>query len=228
MRPFSRVISIGGVCQVAWQIERHFGFRTTSPFDWLVTPLAAIDKILADDGAEFGRDVVVSGDTAVCRHYGVAYHHEFPRDDARRPIVSDQTLTACRQKLRHKYEKFCSALSDQRPTLFIRMLGHLKSGALSERDPDPVTTEDLNTLAASLERRFPRLPFAIAYVYQREFTRNRYDKAALDPRIHSFLLPYQPQDDWQGDATNWAKLFRRFSFAVTRDASAAEAESLIG
>lgn len=228
MRAFSRVISIGGVCQVAWQIEQHFGFRTTSPFDWLVTPLAAIDRVLTDDGAAFGKDVALCGDTALCRHYGVAYHHEFPRDDARRPLVSDETLAACREKLRHKYERFCSALADRRPTLFIRMLGHLRAGALYVRDPDPVTTDDLNRLAASLERKFPRLPFAIAYVYQREFTWNRYDKAALDPRIHPFALPYRPQDDWKGDPANWAKLFRRFSFAMTRDASAAEAECLIG
>lgn len=228
MRKFSRVISIGAVCQVAHQIEQRFGFRINNPFDWIVTPLASIDKIFSDDGAQFGKNVEIIGDTAVCEHYGVGYHHEFPRDEKQCPIINEKTLAACREKLRHKYERFLSTLSDGRPTLFIRMLGHFKTRALYVRDPDPVSIEDLNSLATSFARKFPALPFSIAYVYQREFTSNKFDRAGLDPRIHPFLLAHDPQDDWSGNTTSWVKLFQRFMFDMGRDEGIAERDSLVG
>ena len=89
-RPYEAVISLGGLCQVPYQVEQRFGLRISSPFDWLVTPLEAVTKILADDGASFGQAASprFDGATAVCDRYGVAYHHDFPRTADYKAIVT--------------------------------------------------------------------------------------------------------------------------------------------
>ncbi|HEX3954962.1 MAG TPA: DUF1796 family putative cysteine peptidase [Stellaceae bacterium] len=142
---FGRVISLGGVCQVSHQIERKYGAHPTSPFDWLVTPLGSIERILADDGTRFGQDVFVEETLAICKAYGVGYHHEFPRDSEQKPIVSSENRNVCGGKLSYKYSKFVQTLSDNMPTLFIRMLGHHNNPIAVPYipDDDPVSNSDL-------------------------------------------------------------------------------------
>ncbi len=112
---YTTILSLGGLCQVAYQIEQRFGFRINSPFDWLVTPLASIAKILSDDGAMLGKSIQVHnyGTSAVCNHYGVAYQHDFPRNAERRistsairRLCSGKSLTGPRHKKRRPKSAF--------------------------------------------------------------------------------------------------------------------------
>jgi hypothetical protein len=217
-RAVTTVVSLGGHCQVAWQIEHRFGFRINSPFDWLVTPLTAIGEILADDGARLGQRVRVmfDGEAAICGHYGVAYQHEFPRDAERRVLISEADLAKCRAKFAHKYDAFVRRLSTSSEVLFVRLGGHLDEAFVSpyRADPRPLTTEDLNGLCAVLAKRFPHLSFRLAMVTLPKFTKLAVDPARLDPRVHLFEIADDPGPKWAGKIASWAQIFDAFTFAL--------------
>ena len=45
-QPYDALISLGGECQVAYQMRLH-GIRNESlPFDWIITPFEGLEKIL--------------------------------------------------------------------------------------------------------------------------------------------------------------------------------------
>jgi hypothetical protein len=218
--PFRAVVSLGGLCQVAYQVEHRFGFRVSSPFDWLVTPLSAVERILADDGAGFGREVTVlfDGGTAVCRRYGVAYHHDFPRTDDYKAIVSAEALEACGAKHRHKLGRLAAYLEGRPKTLFVRLAGHHDTAAPLPyvADPRPTTTADLNGLCEVLARRFPGLEFALLFVYYEAYTTVDLGSGRLDPRVTVATLPACDIALWQGETEAWAALFDRFDIAMER------------
>ncbi len=222
---YEALISLGGLCQVAYQVEKRFGFRIKSPFDWLVTPLGAIERVLTDDGAGFGQSVTMQfdGGTAVCDRYGVAHHHDFPRTADYKAMVSAEALEACRAKHLHKYRSFIDFMRKGRRTVFIRLGGHLESPAPHPyvADPKTVETEDLNRLCRTLEAKFPGLSFTLAFVYYEAFTPVAIDPAALDPRVRVFALPTHPQSDWMGDTGAWGAIFDQLRIAIPDRANTA-------
>ncbi len=52
--PYDMIISLGGRCQVAWQIRRRFpAMERAQVFDWLLTPFDAVRTAIADNFAAF-------------------------------------------------------------------------------------------------------------------------------------------------------------------------------
>jgi hypothetical protein len=227
MKQAAKIISLGGVCQVAYQIEQAFGFRIYSPFDWLVTPLSGVTAILEDHGARFGLDVeIIDGPLPVCKHYRTIYFHEFPRANGKF-IISEQTLQACRDKLLHKYERFAAAVSGEQPVLFVRMLGHFFNPSVLPYVVDPIRidTGALNAFCTAIACRFPELEFKILFVYQNEFTQTGIDPEKLDRRILPRLLK-NTTADWNGDRREWAELFAALNIEAMRPEVTAEKERL--
>lgn len=207
---FARVVSLGALCEAAYQIRRRYGVTPFNPFDWIGAPLSSISSILADDGRMLGHEIEVRGDSAICKHYGVNYYHEFHRDEDRSPVITDRSLTVCKRKLRRKYLHLINRLDDDQPTLFIRLHGHHDSAAAEYLTPDPrpLLTSEINDLVHCLERKFPRLPFRVAFVKMSGVTKLIND-APPDPRILFHEIP--PFSLWQGNNDAWDEIFDTYS-----------------
>ncbi|WP_091742928.1 DUF1796 family putative cysteine peptidase [Phenylobacterium immobile] len=210
------VLSLGGLCQVSYQIERRLGFHYHSPFDWLVAPLSSIRRVLADEGQSFCQAVSVTheGRTPLCESYGVAYAHEFHRTDGGAVIIDRATMQKAQEKLAHKYSVMRELLAEGHRTLFIRLAGH-HDGALATPyvvDDRPCTTQDLNAICEAVAGRFPDLEFEIAFAYFSEFTQLKIDESSLDPRLRVFALESSGGGKWQGAEENWAPLFDAYDF----------------
>lgn len=216
-KEFQLVMSLGGLCQVAFQIETHFGFRISSPFDWIVTPLEAVGRVLTDDGAGFGTSVWArQGRMAICDAYGVSYAHDYPRSPDGMVHVTADLLTASRHKMLHKYRKMLDALSHNPRTLFVRLAGHHDDAMMAPciADPRPLTTEDLNSFCAAIAARFPTLDFEIAFAYLDGFTRFEAEQHRLDPRLKVFRMTDDPASGWKGRTENWTPLFQSFAIRI--------------
>jgi hypothetical protein len=104
MPDYDYIVSLGGMCQPAWNIRNCFGTEDAYPFDWLITPGSSLLKILDDDFRDAlileNLEAIQNRDTVLCRYYEVLHHHDFPRDRARK-IVAD--LTPYLSDLRSKY-----------------------------------------------------------------------------------------------------------------------------
>jgi hypothetical protein len=213
---FQIIVSLGGLCQVAYQIERRFGYKFNSPFDWIVTPMESIEKILSTDGSEFGRSIKVinNGSTAICRSYGVAYHHDYKRDENGYIIIDSDSILASRSKMINKYEKFKEMLASKPRTLFIRFCGHHDSAISSSHliDDRTVETRDLNALCKAIEGKFGGLVFEFAFVYKKECTEVKIDHTNLDHRVRVFSLADDPTDTWTGNDASWDTIFNYFSY----------------
>lgn len=51
MRPCDLFISLGSNCEVSYNIRRFFGFEAAYPFDWWITPLSPVPKLIESDFA---------------------------------------------------------------------------------------------------------------------------------------------------------------------------------
>ena len=75
------VVSLGAHCETVAQIDKYFGGATGTPFDWMISPVDSVIKIIEDDGARLGTSFVTGwlGKSIQCNVYGCVYYHEFER-----------------------------------------------------------------------------------------------------------------------------------------------------
>ena len=52
-RPYDIVISLGDMCQVAWQLSHHNLRGPAFPFDWVITPFDSLYLFLMHEGFGF-------------------------------------------------------------------------------------------------------------------------------------------------------------------------------
>lgn len=159
---FRAALSLGNDCTTAFALDRRFGIHASqSLFDWLVTPFTSIASILEDEGARLGRDfkVVNRGASVRCEHYGVLYHHEFPRSPEGDIVFSSEAIAACRSKMIHKYTKMMSVAAGG-PVLFFRSgLGCDVPGDDHAHGRVPAST--VNRVTSCLERSIGHGEFAL-------------------------------------------------------------------
>jgi len=219
---FELVIGLGGFCQVAYQIERRFGPKMSSPFDWLVTPLISLKKVFDSGGQQFSKSIITArdGHTAVCTYYGVCYHHEFERhimtDGVERITITAEAMQNSRGKLLHKYDKMIDMLAAASPVLFIRLAGHCDHNIANPYtiENKSVTTDDLNDLCTLIGDRFPNLKFRLAFVYLSEYTKFSLNSKKLDTRVDVFSLDDDGTFGWYGSAAAWDNIFDNYKYKL--------------
>ena len=213
---FTAVISLGGACETAIQMERFFGGRkTSSPFDFLVTPFNALRAVLEDDGDGFGREFepIWDGGSVKCLRYGVLYHHEFARSPAGKIQFSAAQIANCREKLLHKYATMLDVARRNR-TLFVR-LGASTDAPGDPHAGQPFTHADLADLRGALAARLGHDQFHIAFIDMRgEHRGRRFDDLIqleqLPPgtsRTDTVIANETPDG---GDPVFWGEFFRSF------------------
>lgn len=208
-------MSLGGLCQTSYQIEAKFGFHYHSPFDWLVTPLKSIAKIIGNDGKEFCEAIIVrdGGVTPLCANYGVSYAHEFHRGNNAEVIIDRQSMELAGEKLRYKQVVMNELLSGNFKTLFVRLGGHHNKVQSTPyvADGDVCTVGDLNKLCHDIEAKYPTLDFEVAFVYFPEFTNLEFSEP-VDHRLRVFELDPDGAVKWRGSVENWSRVLDAYQF----------------
>ncbi|WP_192357439.1 hypothetical protein [Mesorhizobium mediterraneum] len=212
---YEAIFSLGSDCTTATQIRRYFKGRPSSCFDWLVTPIASIERILADDGVQFGLRVSAcfNGTTALCENYGVIYHHEFERTKSNAVIFTSESLQSCRDKLTYKYNKMID-IARTRKTLFLRYV----SGTDAPGDQQlgkPFGADDLQNMVTLLEEKLGHSSFHVAYF---RAIGNAYDDSEFRGPVPERCSVHQENHvpDQLGDDEAWNKFFSKMGLSPDR------------
>ncbi|WP_237481378.1 class I SAM-dependent methyltransferase [Lichenibacterium dinghuense] len=215
---FGPVLSLGANCEPAHHL-RIQGRHQPGLFDWLVTPLDAIEHVLADDGAKLGSAFIAvqEGRSVRCGAYDLLFHHEFPRRDGDLVMFDAAAVEACGSKLAHKWHRFIQACEGGEPVLFVRFSA-LTGLPWDRIDParDPLGIGDLNRLAAALGRRFPGLVFRLLVVLPEPDggSASPLEGAPqpLDARVAVERMPAKAGGAWSTSDGDWRALLARLRF----------------
>jgi hypothetical protein len=164
-RQFNSIISLGTHCLPSDHYRRFFKQEPSSPFDWMITPIPSLIKILEDDGKQFGLKITPAMDStsALCVNYGCYYHHEFEKTPENKIIVTEEALRACREKLSYKYQKMLSIARDSQP-LFVHWMHSGWHPANPEKENFIFTADEVRRLQSLLEEKLQHSNFHIAFI----------------------------------------------------------------
>lgn len=187
----TRLVGLGGDCQVAYQIRRADPNRERHFFDSLVTPLASLVTLLAN---RFDRllepewlapqwkdaelEKVTDG------RYDIWHLHEIGR-------FEPDDVDRLREKYAYLRDKFLALLGDDAPATFVRRW-HPIDGVPNQ--------EAARRLLAALQRIKPSAE--LLYLHDRADW-----PAVVDGAYRSFYLRPHPSD-WRGDNDAWSEIFR--------------------
>ncbi len=208
------VISLGAHCETAEQIARFFGKKTNGPFDWMITPVDSVCKILEDDGQHLGQKLVAGwqGKSIQCNYYGCVYFHEFDRIDDGRVLFDIDALTRLREKMLHKMGTLIKSYRSSNNVLFVR--AHGKSDAPGDRmQTEPLRSADLNRLVEVIRSKAPDLNFRL--LFARADGRDNESFELNEPLAKEIIVREvrNPQNlGWQGDEETWANALESLGF----------------
>lgn len=147
-------VSLGQRCDVAWQIRRRFNIDTTSPFDWLVTPLPAVTRLINEGFSKITNNLVEAeyADnhwTIYNTDYRIHLHHEFPR--AENGTMAENWrdhIPKVAEKFNFLGERFFNTMRNADSVIFIRNGGDLE---MPREKPIPTTESDYIAILEALE-----------------------------------------------------------------------------
>ena len=137
MRIFTHVISLGYHCRTARRLRDHYGFNSSLPFDWWLTPLDGTVKFLEDWDIEtlydprLLKERRLKGRLAniVNARYGIRLEHEFPRDEAGAVAAGWRDhIDQARARTAHLMDKFERMNRPNRRVLAVRELAPEECG----------------------------------------------------------------------------------------------------
>lgn len=208
---FDTVISLGAHCGAATYQEKFFGNKTTSCFDWLVTPIDSVIKVLEDNGASFGLEFSASrsGAAAICQKYGLIYMHEFPCESDSRIRFSAAIIENVRSKLLYKYDRMIATAAAGRP-LFVRY--NIAADASDRHAVNPLATATLTRLDELICARIGHSNFhvVIARCVGPHAHARIESEADLPPRFSVVPVTFAPGT--LGIEAEWDLLWERFGF----------------
>lgn len=209
------LLSLGGRCEVAWQLEHLFGHKISGPFDWLVTPAQSIPvlirerfcRIVDPDVLEISHYLhPVTGaclQTVLNRHYNVFLHHEFSRAPTGE-ISADwrNQIGKVAEKWDFVVGRWFATLRDSSNAVFVRRRGNF---TMPEEQDLPTTEADYRVILESLDSLSisPRLAIAdpgCKVTHERVYTA---DVGPAGPADWS-----EPGEYWKGATTKWQPFLR--------------------
>jgi len=211
---YSTVLSLGGFCQVTYQLKMAGVKHSHSPFDWLITPLESVERVISDEGAQFCTKVSQydngfnNGKDVLCEQYNLMYAHEFPVDPSGNPEITDEYCMRARSKLLHKTRVFIDACERPGRKLFVRLGGstYRKAAWPYLKDESPTKISVLNRMQEFLMNKFGRESDLLFVSY------DGVTEIIEDEKLHRNILlrnlPIPEQETWQGSSESWVSLFR--------------------
>ncbi|AIR91645.1 DUF1796 family putative cysteine peptidase [Pseudomonas cremoricolorata] len=208
-------VSLGAWCQVAQQLKNHTGERfVSSAFDWTVSSLKSVSKIIETDGNHFCEGLSLSkpSNSLICDAYGILYHHEFKRDENNESVWTEEGRNEAKSKLTHKHKSMASKVrSSGQCVTFVRFGGHAEPLVAwpYAKDHAAVQETELNHVVQAIEKEFPDVPFRLLFVTCPTAHLYKVDEAKLDPRIWPLEMRHRHGSDWAGASDDWAQVVAR-------------------
>lgn len=208
---FDEIISIGGNCDAAYQIRRHFGVDRSMPLDWLVVPFQAVLSLFEDRFRDFirlDRLALWNGTrhAILCSKRGTVFHHDFRRDHAALVDIDHVAIDfpEVEQKYRRRLGRLREACGPGRSVLFVRSWRDILHAP-----PDypaqlirGVPEYDFARLLDLIGACFPGLWFKVLFI--------NYGPQTVDDDRALFANIRDCGDisDWMGSAAGWDAAFR--------------------
>lgn len=212
-RTVDRVVSVGSNCEVTDSIRDYFGTDRAYPFDWWITPVSAVTRLvearfegLLDPGH---LRVSADRDTVVCSRYQLLHHHDFARgaDGKVLPDIAAQ-VPAVQEKFHHLARRF---FADCRTghTLFVRNRAGDDPHLAGVRDD---TSDDaMRRLYRTLRDAFPeaRVTLLVTNVGRK----GELDGGAI---VLDEITDYNDGYAHRVSPRGWKELFERQGFSLAR------------
>jgi hypothetical protein len=114
---FEKVLSLGYACDVAHQIRRILKQTESYPFDWLLTPINALQSMIQTDFENFLEEEYLCQEKnyVLDRQSGIKYLHDFKN----LPEWSNDT-SAVKDKYRRRIDRWLELMTQDMPALFVR------------------------------------------------------------------------------------------------------------
>lgn len=216
-----RVVSLGSNCEVTAALRDYFNVDRAYPFDWWITPLKSVKKILRDDfksllNSEF-LEVSKDKNTVHCKHYNILHHHDFTRGEGYQiiPDIESQipNLKAKFEYLADRFFKDCATGKN----LFIR--NRVGYDSYLDQDGGDIQEdyEDLYRLICEI------FPLADNYLL---VTNVGHAGVSQNGKIFfDDITNHGECDDFRVSPKGWRELFERQKFVLRNNESNIEIEN---
>lgn len=206
-----KYISIGRSCQVAYQIRRFFNNNDSYFFDWLITDVNCVDRVLNEfDENKFLTDIELCADglRVLDKHTGIQIQHEFKTNSQGIHDVSvlrdELEIKKVKSKflyLRNKLLNLLKTSSDEK-IVFVWLDWANQGDFICKR-----AKSKIEKIISHLENN-EQIYFLIlsAEVSRDEF----FDNGAI-LRISSINERTKVSEKWKGDDASWSRAFNVFS-----------------
>lgn len=203
---FDEIVSLGGRCQVAWQLENNGLRKYAYPFDWFTTLFPSLISFIEHNGQNFldlDKIQIVGaypGDPlrleVVDTLYGIVSYHDFLSD----PFM--QNYTDIKNKYDRRIERFFKLLHSKKRVLFVRQ-GSTKA--------------EIEELSSFIHQLYPQLNYKILAVHDSEEYQDDWNISTI---TNNYLI--NDSQNWQGDAEGWKKILSRFQLKPRHSPRSAE------
>lgn len=205
-----KFISIGRNCQVAYQIRRHFKNDESYFFDWLISDIKSVEKVLCDfKDSYFLSDIEVcaNGIRVFDQYTGVQIQHDFPVNQSgliESSLIEDTELI---NKIKSKF-------------LYLR---HKLISVLEDTDDDKVVlvwfdwanhgdfickkaSETLNKIISG----FANKDNILYLIISTELKEDKFFDEGAMIKIEPYKNNIEAQYKWRGDDESWSQAFEKF------------------
>lgn len=190
---YHKIISVGHACQPAHYIQELTDQKEAYFFDWLVTPVGALTKLvefgpesLFYDQSQFWTADEEGRKKATVTHksLGVMFYHDFPRGPKALEAYGQVEL-----KFRHLAQRWHALNQFRHKVLFVRHYAGKDDSLLIQ-----------NTLREA----FPNLPFDLLSINEDEANCTPWGIPGI---INMCVNP--TTTDWKGDTVGWTNVFKQ-------------------
>jgi hypothetical protein len=199
------LISLGSQCEPSMQYRRIFSEDPpSSPFDWLIGSLEAVNLIFKDNFENIMTDIspVMEGNNFIDNFYNIIYAHDFKKNGGGVHISVD-LIESTRDKYIHKYNKMINLAAESTPYF----LFWVHPGSRTN-NTEILKTEALFELENLIEHRIRHKYFKILIIVPKslEAIQVVLNKEAVKSSTH---LEYIPYDDSNESTANsfWQELY---------------------
>lgn len=199
------LIGFGCSCQPAYQIRRFTGIEKAHFFDWLITPMKSIGKVLLDfDPDHFlninqpgGLPIVDHGIRVLDSHSGVKFQHEF--SSLKDGVIDINSIRQDAIKIKEKYiflrNRTLDAMRSEQDFVYIRFEWPVNDGKYDE-------IEVMNKFILEVGGNARNRLFVLA---SESISFTRFEQNKLFFKLYPYVGVEKYK--WHGNDFSWDKLF---------------------
>ncbi|WP_162179660.1 DUF1796 family putative cysteine peptidase [Solidesulfovibrio alcoholivorans] len=202
---YDKYISLGNNCEVSFQIRRLLGWDVAYYFNWLITPLDSLIRIISNDFSDSLKieklRLDFSSEMVVDTMYNISYHFPFQHISFDGSIQKflDHVHRELQSKMNYLRNRFYQICNSEHNVLYI-----------IKADDSDAKAKIIN-FQAMLKKKFPAHKFDILVIMRDDAFENKGDWniPGIFNRYVSFFAPCDQAD--KADEKNWDSLFQEFS-----------------